>query len=163
MYSPQLQIGSSAACYESLCMQMETPCLADSLRESYSVSCNTWAADAPGLVLGGFLKESNFKIVSNDFFVFVILSKECRLGIGELKWKRMASPKTNFLRSQPHEQGWHEKKRTRAVWKYAVSEDRTHDLWIMRPTRDQLLDHRLYSISVLTIYDCLHWHVMQHT
>ena len=31
----------SAACYESLCMQMETPCLADSLRGSYSVSCNT--------------------------------------------------------------------------------------------------------------------------
>ena len=31
----------SAACYESLCMQMEAPCLADSLRGSYSVSCNT--------------------------------------------------------------------------------------------------------------------------
>ena len=29
-------------------------------------------------------RKSNFKTVSNDFFVFVILSKECRLGIGEL-------------------------------------------------------------------------------
>ena len=37
---PVVQEGS-AACYESLCMQMEAPCLADSLRGSYSVSCNT--------------------------------------------------------------------------------------------------------------------------
>ena len=42
----------SAACYELLCMQMEAPCLADSLRGPYGVSCNTRAVDAPDISSG---------------------------------------------------------------------------------------------------------------
>ena len=42
----------NAACYELLCMQMEAPCLADSLRGSYGVSCNTRAVDAPDISSG---------------------------------------------------------------------------------------------------------------
>ena len=42
----------SAACYELLCMQKEAPCLAESLRGSYGVSCNTRAVDAPDISSG---------------------------------------------------------------------------------------------------------------